>query len=261
MQTNQQPQSKLARGFLLALAIIAVTTFATPQVSSASDIVIFRKTESTKYLSYHNAYEAFGAMGGVTEVPGGRSKYSLKRRSYIVMNTKTGEYREVRYYTYRERNVITNRLQTIRSFDYDFADRALKDLFETGAEERRNYLVLSFQGTGMGDNYTADSTGDPYYRTAIETLAGIIKLQKFKTHAGVVECFSPSRLSGSHGIEQREEFQNGTEKDRSYGTGKVSLVLDKKRTRTLLEAERVNLAGGVNFVIEFLNSKGYYESF
>ena len=52
----------------------------------------------------------------------------------------------------RSRN-ISEKFFTVRTFDYDDTDVPLNDLFETGAEERRNYLVMSFQGSGSGDNF------------------------------------------------------------------------------------------------------------
>ena len=219
---------------------------------SGDEIVIFRATESSRNTHY---FQAEGE--GETYMPGGRSKSGERQTSYVILNLTTGEYREIIYLTYFYRDGEGRRVR-VRGYFADDSDHSVPALFETGPQDRRNYLVLSLGGTGDGNNFSFfDHTG---IRTEIsgETLEGRVRLQRIRTELGIVECLAPSLISGKTNYEEHRVFADGRTY-RNAEQGRKSLRIDKRRIRDAKDAGADSLATFTDAVIAYLQSRGYEE--
>jgi len=211
------------------------------------DIIVYRSTESQRGLRYRE--------GGAQ--PGFKTKGSDKRRSYIVLNMTTGDYREISYFTYDFGRMDGRRVLEKR-YRYDRSDMTPASLFESDPEEKKNYLVLSLVGTGGDFNYDYDSNpGGVNISTDIETLDGRVKTQKIRTEAGVVECLAPSKIKGKTALEYENTPNDSGLRARGSFSGKRSLKFDKRLTRDALDAAAHSLEDAVLIVAAFLESKGY----
>jgi len=258
----------LSLAIVAAAALSPVTSFA-----QSDEIAIYKSTSSEKCVEYFQGgeYEYYDMELDeiVTEsYEGGSSKYSYKTTSYIVFAKFLGLYREVNYYSYSYRNEEGKKVKVKEYFastgfidDYDGYTPA--SLFETDPTSKRNYLVASLNGTGMDFNHFADmdfpDPGDTSYGVNGETITGQIKTQKIKHATGTVECEVPSKLSGKL-FSETENYSDAQDQiSRYYCDGKITLKLDKARTREYIDAGGLSLADGVDAVIEYLESKGYVD--
>ena len=212
------------------------------------DIIIFRSTQSDRSTNW------FQTEG---DTPIGKTRRSYRERGYLILNLTTGEYREVSYRTGSVRDQDGKRVKSYEASDSDLQAQAM---FQTGPDDRRNYLILSLIGSGMGENFTfVDPGAAMFTRVRFETLEGLMKVQKIRTDSGVVECIAPSTVRGNTGEESHNILReiNGDEPCRVFETGRRSLRIDKRLIAEAKNAGADSLETFQSVVTNYLESRGY----
>ena len=237
----------------IASAVVSVSFLLSAQAgaSNSDDIVIFRSTQSDRSTSYFQTSPS---------TPDAKVREGNRRTSYLILNLATGEYMEVPYWTETQTDLDGKRFRAKLYFAEGITFNAAA-MFQTGPTDRRNYLLLSLYGVGMGNNFSFSQSGNLVSsHVTSETLEGVMRLQRIRTALGIVECIAPSTIRGARGIEtQRSE--GGAMNERRVTTGRKTLRLDKRRIREAKDAGASSLGGFQSAVTDYLESKGYVRSF
>ena len=254
---------------LRALALsIALASFALPNdlsggTISSDEIIIYRSTESSRHVEYFQGYERqeFDEDLGefvTTQYPGGKHRYSLREQCYVILNLTSGEYRKVRFRTGYLRDRDGRRIR-FRELEWQDRDSTPMALFQTGPDDRRNYMILSLLGSGRGLNFGYDDRDDVNTFVHAETLEGRVRVQRIRTDQGVMECLAPSALRGKTGSEQHSTDGGPSDTRRYTSQGNRTLRIDKRLIRAAKDKGSTSLADFQAVVVEFLRSRGYSE--
>ena len=98
-----------------------------------------------------------------------------------------------------------------------------------------------------------------FTRVRSETLEGLMKVQRIRTDAGVVECIAPSTVRGNTGEESHNiaDEPGGDEQSRGVEAGRKTLRIDKRRIAEAKNAGADSLETFQAAVTDYLESKGY----
>jgi len=237
------------RTLLLSLLLVASAAFS---ATAENAIIVYKLTESSRGANYFTV-----ASLGERDGKGGLERTSEKATGYLILDTETGNFRQVFYFK-EKREDMEGRRFTVKLMRSSSGDHVPAVFFETNPGESKNYLVFSPFGTGNGLNYEHFSNSqDTDSETNLETLAGKVKTQKLKNGDIRQECEAPSTIKGAVADEAYYSDSDDNSDDHYSSSGKKTLRLDKKRTQELLEIDDATLDDAQDSVEDYLFSKGY----
>jgi hypothetical protein len=131
------------------------------------DIVIFRSTQSERITRYFQTS---------VSTPDAKVREGNRATSYVILNLATGGFRELQYWTETQVDLDGKRSR-VKLFRAQRFDGTAEAIFQTGPTDRRNYLILSLYGTGMGNNVSFAQNGNAVTATVTsETLEGVMRV-------------------------------------------------------------------------------------
>ena len=234
--------------FVLTMASASAST-ARAGAASGDDIIIFQSTHSERYTRYFQT---------AVQTPNAKVRGSQRVRGYVILNLTTGDFRQVEYWT--ETGIGPNgRRVRVKRYRADNTDSNAEAIFQTGPDDRRNYLILSLYGTGKGNNYSfSESTVNDFLYTDVnsETLEGRMRVQRIRTALGIVECMAPSTIRGATGYESQRSEPDGRQ-SRFFYTGRKTLRIDKRRISEAKDQGASSVETFQDLIKAYLESRGY----